>query len=97
MNGFQRPYSLKDKRVWVAGHRGMVGSALLRLLEREDFVPITVDRADVDLTRQDQVDAWMSEARPEAIFLAAAKVGGIVANDTAPAQFLYDNLPSPPM
>ena len=92
MSSFQRPYSLKEKRVWVAGHRGMVGSALLRRLEREDCVPITVDRKDVDLTRQHQVEAWMSEARPQAIFLAAAKVGGIVANDTAPADFLYDNL-----
>lgn len=82
MSSFQRPYSLKEKRVWVAGHRGMVGSALLRRLEREDCVPITVDRKDVDLTRQHQVEAWMSEARPQAIFLAAAKVGGIVANDT---------------
>ena len=92
MSSFQRPYSLKEKRVWVAGHRGMVGSALLRRLEREDCVPITVDRKDVDLTRQHQVEAWMSEARPQAIFLAAAKVGGIVANDMAPADFLYDNL-----
>jgi GDP-L-fucose synthase len=92
MSGLQKSYSLKDKRVWVAGHRGMVGSALLRRLEREDCILITVDRADVDLTRQDQVEGWMSEARPQAIFLAAAKVGGIVANDTAPVGFLYDNL-----
>jgi len=92
MSGLQKSYSLKDKRVWVAGHRGMVGSALLRRLEREDCILITVERADVDLTRQDQVEGWMSEARPQAIFLAAAKVGGIVANDTAPVGFLYDNL-----
>jgi GDP-L-fucose synthase len=92
MSGLQKSYSLKDKRVWVTGHRGMVGSALLRRLEREDCILITVDRADVDLTRQDQVEGWMSEARPQAIFLAAAKVGGIVANDTAPVGFLYDNL-----
>ncbi len=92
MSGFEPPYSLRGKRVWVAGHRGMVGSALLRRLEREDCIPLTVERAEVDLTRQEQVEAWVSRSRPQAIFLAAAKVGGIIANDSAPAQFLYDNL-----
>ena len=92
MSGFELPYSLRGKRVWVAGHRGMVGSALLRRLEKEDCIPLTVERAEVDLTRQEQVEAWVSRSRPQAIFLAAAKVGGIVANDSAPAQFLYDNL-----
>ena len=92
MSGFELPYSLSGKRVWVAGHRGMVGSALLRRLEKEDCIPLTVERAEVDLTRQEQVEAWLSRSRPQAIFLAAAKVGGIVANDSAPAQFLYENL-----
>ena len=92
MSGFELPYSLSGKRVWVAGHRGMVGSALLRRLEREDCIPLTVERAEVDLTRQEQVEAWVSRSRPQAIFLAASKVGGIVANDSAPAQFLYENL-----
>lgn len=85
-------YSLRGKRVWVAGHRGTVGSALLRRLAQEDCVPLSVERKDLDLTRQEQVERWMSESRPEAVFMAAAKVGGIFANATAPVQFLYDNL-----
>ena len=85
-------YSLKGKRVWVAGHRGLVGSALLRRLERENCTILTVGREEVDLTRQTQVERWFATAQPQAIFLAAAKVGGILANSTAPAQFLYDNL-----
>ena len=86
-------YSLADKRVWVAGHRGMVGSALLRRLENEQKCTLlTVGREKLDLTRQEHVEAWMREAKPQAIFLAAAKVGGIVANDSAPVEFLYDNL-----
>ena len=85
-------YSLKGKRVWVAGHHGMVGSALLRRLAQIDCTLITAARDDLDLTRQAEVEAWMQKAKPQAVFLAAAKVGGIVANDRWPAQFLYDNL-----
>lgn len=85
-------FSLRGKRVWVAGHRGMVGAALLRRLGREDCELITVDRSTVDLRRQADTEAWMAEARPDAIFLAAARVGGIAANDRLPADFLYDNL-----
>jgi GDP-L-fucose synthase len=85
-------YSLKGKRVWVAGHRGTVGSALLRRLSREDCKTLTVGRGHVDLTRQHETETWMREARPQAVFLAAAKVGGIVANDLDPVGFLYDNL-----
>ena len=85
-------YGLKGKRVWVAGHRGMVGSALLRRLEQEDCTLLVAERQEVDLTRQDQVERWMGNARPQAVFLAAAKVGGIVANESAPVPFLYDNL-----
>src|SRR5262245_8297005 len=85
-------YSLKGKRVWVAGHKGMVGSALLRRLQQENCTVLTVGREEVDLTRQTQVERWLATAQPQAIFLAAAKVGGILANSTAPAQFLYDNL-----
>ena len=77
-------YSLKGKCVWVAGHRGTVGSALLRRLAREDCVLLTVERKDLDLTRQKDVEQWMGETRPQAVFLAAAKVGGIVANDRDP-------------
>ena len=85
-------YSLKGKRVWVAGHNGMVGSALLRRLAQIDCTLLTVARDDLDLTRQAEVEAWMQKAKPQAVFMAAAKVGGILANDRWPAQFLYDNL-----
>jgi GDP-L-fucose synthase len=85
-------YSLRGKRVWVVGHRGMVGSALLRRLAQIDCTVLTVTREDLDLTRQAEVEAWMKDAKPQAVFMAAAKVGGIVANDRWPGQFLYDNL-----
>lgn len=89
---FEVPYSLKGKKVWVAGHRGMVGSAIVRRLADEDCEIVTVGRDRADLRDQAQVRSWMNEVRPEVIFLAAAKVGGIVANATLPADFLYDNL-----
>ena len=92
MSAARSLYPLAGKRVWVAGHRGMVGSALLRRLRREACEILTVDREKVDLRRQQAVEEWISEARPQAIFLSAAKVGGILANDTKPADFLYDNL-----
>lgn len=85
-------YPLDGKRVWVAGHRGMVGSALVRRLAREGCEVLTATRADADLTRQAEVEAWMERVKPDAIFLAAAKVGGILANDQSPADFLYENL-----
>lgn len=85
-------YDLKGKRVWVAGHRGMVGSAIVRRLAEEDCEVITVSRADLDLIRQADVEAWMDKTRPDCVFVPAAKVGGILANDTWPADFLYDNL-----
>jgi GDP-L-fucose synthase len=85
-------YSLKGKRIWVAGHRGMVGSAIARRLAREDCELLTVDRAEVDLRNQAQTMAWVLASKPNAVFLAAAKVGGILANATCPADFLYDNL-----
>jgi len=85
-------YDLEGKRVWVAGHGGMVGSALCRRLADEPCTVLTCERREVDLTRQAEVEAWFEAARPDAIFLAAAKVGGILANDRQPAAFLYDNL-----
>jgi GDP-L-fucose synthase len=85
-------YSLAGKRVWVAGHRGMVGCALLRRLRQVDCHVLTAERRDVDLRRQQEVERWMSAECPQAVLLAAAKVGGIVANDSAPVEFLYDNL-----
>lgn len=86
-------YDLTGKRIWVAGHKGMVGSAVVRRLEKEPVGEIlTASRDDADLTRQTEVEAWMAANKPDAIILAAAKVGGIYANDTYPADFLYDNL-----
>ncbi len=85
-------YPLAGKRVWVAGHTGMVGSALARRLEREDCEILTVTRDALDLTSQDAVSRWVESTRPQAVFLAAAKVGGILANDSYPASFLYENL-----
>ena len=85
-------FPLTGKRVWVAGHRGMVGSAIVRRLESEDCEIITATRADVDLKSAEKVSAFVDDSRPDAIFMAAAKVGGILANETYPADFLYDNL-----
>jgi GDP-L-fucose synthase len=85
-------YSLAGKRVWVAGHRGMVGSAIIRRLQREHCDILIAQRGDVDLRDQASTRAWLDSNRPDAVFLAAAKVGGILANDSFPADFLYDNL-----
>ena len=85
-------YSLARKRVWVAGHRGMVGSAIVRRLAEEGCEVLTASRQELDLKRQGDVEKWMRLRRPDAIFLAAAKVGGILANASYPADFLYDNL-----
>ena len=85
-------YSLTGRKVWVAGHKGMVGSALVRRLATEDCEVLTVDRTKVDLRRQDAVEGWLKEQKPDAVFLAAAKVGGIWANNAYPAEFLYENL-----
>jgi GDP-L-fucose synthase len=85
-------YPLAGKRIWVAGHRGMVGSALVRRLNSESCTILTVDRSALDLRRQSDVERWVAANRPDAIFIAAATVGGIHANATRPAEFLYDNL-----
>src|SRR3982074_1020317 len=85
-------FELKGKRVFVAGHRGMVGGALARRLAQENVELLTVGRREVDLRDQAAVSNWFSKARPQAVFLAAAKVGGIVANNTLRAEFIYDNL-----
>ncbi|PWE77555.1 GDP-L-fucose synthase [Bradyrhizobium sp. SUTN9-2] len=86
------PFELKGKTVFVAGHRGMVGSAIVRRLVREEVKLVTVDRREVDLCNQAQVFDWFARARPQVTFLAAAKVGGIVANNTLRAEFIYDNI-----
>src|SRR5260370_23892477 len=89
----ERPLSFAGRRVWVAGHRGMVGAALTRALARENAVLLTVTRDELDLRRQSETEAWIQRQRPEFIFMAAARVGGILANDRYPGRFLYDNLP----
>ena len=86
------PFELKGKTVFVAGHGGMVGAALVRRLSREDVELQTAARSQVDLRDQAAVFDWFAGKRPQVVFLAAAKVGGIVANDTLRAEFLYDNL-----
>jgi GDP-L-fucose synthase len=86
------PFELKGKTVFVAGHRGMVGAALVRRLAQEDIELQTVARSEVDLRDQAAVFDWFAGKRPQVVFLAAAKVGGIVANDTLRGEFLYDNL-----
>ena len=85
-------YDLQGKRIYVAGHRGMAGSAIVRRLASEQCEILTATRQDVDLRRQSEVEAWIADKRPHAIFIAAATVGGILANSTRPAEFLYDNL-----
>ena len=85
-------FGLKGKTVYVAGHRGMVGSALERRLVQEDVQLLTTSRSEVDLRDQAAVNRWFAAKRPQVVFLAAAKVGGIVANNTLRAEFLYDNL-----
>jgi GDP-L-fucose synthase len=88
----ERAFALSGKRVWVAGHRGMVGSAIVRRLARENCEILTVGREALDLRRQHEVEDWMAASKPEAVIVAAATVGGILANDSRPAEFLYDNL-----
>jgi GDP-L-fucose synthase len=88
----QTAIDLVGRRVWVAGHRGLVGSALCRRLAQEDCELIVADRAALDLTDQAATAAWMKRTRPEIVFIAAARVGGIAANAARPADFLYENL-----
>jgi GDP-L-fucose synthase len=82
----------EGKRIWVAGHTGMVGSALLRRLAHEKGQVLTVPRQELDLRNQSQVQAWLQDKKPHMVILCAAKVGGIYANETYPAEFMYDNL-----
>lgn len=83
----------KDSKIYVAGHRGMVGSAIVRELKRRGYTNIiTRTHAELDLTRQDAVEAFFADEKPEYVFLAAAKVGGIEANSKAPADFMYMNM-----
>jgi GDP-L-fucose synthase len=90
--GLSMPFSLAGQRVFVAGHRGMVGSALVRRLAHAKCEIITVEHRDVDLRRQAETENWLAQARLNVVFVAAATVGGILANDTRPGEFLYDNI-----
>ena len=83
----------KDSKIYVAGHRGMVGSAIIRELKREGYTNIiTRTHSELDLCRQEAVEHFFAEEQPEYVFLAAAKVGGIIANHSALADFMYDNM-----
>ncbi len=85
-------YQLEGKRVFVAGHRGMVGSALVRRLAKEECEILTAPRSELDLLDQAAVSRWMHDRRPDTVIIAAAQVGGILANDSYPVNFLHDNL-----
>jgi GDP-L-fucose synthase len=85
-------YDLRGKRVWVAGHEGMVGGAIARRLASENCELLVAPRREGDLRSQAFVSNWVSKNKPQAVFLAAAKVGGIQANETYPVEFLRDNL-----
>lgn len=92
MTGSAEIFSLKGKRVFVAGHNGMAGSAVVARLASEDCEIFTRSRAELDLADQVGVRRWLEDVKPDVVVLAAAKVGGILANSTRPAEFLYDNL-----
>lgn len=85
-------FKWQGKRIWIAGHGGLVGSALCRNFVNRDADILTVSHAELDLCRQGDVESWMQEYRPDVVVLAAAKVGGIAANAAAPAEFLYENI-----
>ena len=85
-------FDLKGKSVYVAGHRGMVGAALVRRLAQENVRLLTAKRTEIDLINQAQVFDWFARMRPQVVFVAAAKVGGIAANDKLRAEFIYENI-----
>src|SRR5215813_10141156 len=86
------PYQLSGKRIFVAGHRGMAGSAIVRRLQQEPCEVLVAARSELDLTRQDQVERYLAAQRPDVVIVAAGRVGGIVANDSFPVSFLTENL-----
>jgi GDP-L-fucose synthase len=86
------PYSLSGKKIWVAGHRGMVGAAVVRALAGENCTVMSATHSELDLTRQKNVEDWMAAHRPDVVVVAAAVVGGILANDLRPVDFLNSNL-----
>jgi GDP-L-fucose synthase len=92
MSGTPVIFDLRGKRVFVTGHAGMAGSAIVRRLDREDCDIVFAPRRDLDLRQSDEVDRFMAQAKPDAVFVAAGKVGGIRANSAFPADFIADNL-----
>ena len=88
----ETPFQMENTKVWIAGHRGLVGGAIAKRLSRENLSIVTIDRSELDLRDQIGVKRWLEKEKPSIIILAAAKVGGIIANSTQPADFLYDNL-----
>jgi GDP-L-fucose synthase len=91
-NASSVPFHSAGKRIFVAGHKGMAGSAIVRRLRQEHFEVLVAERRDLDLTRQEQTEAHFSSVRPDVVVMAAARVGGILANSTYPAEFLGENL-----
>ena len=85
-------FSLSNRKVWVAGHTGMVGSAIVRRLRKEKCKILTIDQSYLDLTNQTKTENWIKKNKPEVVFIAAARVGGILANSNNQSEFLYDNL-----
>ncbi len=88
----ETPYVLKGKKIWVTGHTGMVGSAVVRRLDSEDCEILGVPHANLDLRDQGAVNDWIADNKPDVVVIAAATVGGILANSTRPAEFIYDNI-----
>src|SRR5215510_1544674 len=86
------PFELAGKRIFVAGHRGMAGSAIVRRLQQESCEVLTAPRSELDLTRQDKVESYLSAQKPDVVIVAAGRVGGIIANDSFPVNFLTENL-----
>ncbi len=85
-------FSLNNKKVWVAGHTGMVGSAILKRLSKEKCKILTIEQSCLDLTNQTKTETWIKKNKPDVVFIAAARVGGILANSNNQSEFLYDNL-----
>ena len=85
-------FSLKNKKIWVAGHNGMVGKAIVKALRDRKLNVLTVNKSELDLTNQSKTFNWIKKNKPQTIFIAAAKVGGILANSLNQAEFLYQNL-----
>ena len=85
-------FDINNKRIFVAGHQGMVGTAIVEKLKKEDCEILTIPKSEVDLMNQHEVNQWMKKNSPDAVIICAAKVGGILANNSFPAEFIYNNI-----